>query len=106
MRVAIVGAGPAGAHLACRLSQSGCEVRLFDAREAWEKPCGGGVTSKALAEFSFLRDAEAPKQLVSALRLTTPRGRAAQLAPRRDFAIYSRTELARLIARRRAAARG
>lgn len=100
MRVAIVGAGPAGAHLSCRLSQAGCEVLLFDAREAWEKPCGGGVTSKALGEFPFLREAQAPKQMVSALRLLTARGREVRLAPRRDFAIFSRTELARLMRRR------
>ncbi|HWO02861.1 MAG TPA: NAD(P)-binding protein, partial [Blastocatellia bacterium] len=40
--VAIVGAGPAGAHLACRLAAEGREVVLFDPKGAWEKPCGGG----------------------------------------------------------------
>lgn len=100
MRVAIVGAGPAGAHLACELSRQGAEVRLFDAREAWEKPCGGGVTSKALAEFPFLNSTAAPKQMVSSLRLITARGRQITVAPRSDFAIYSRQELARLMRQR------
>ena len=61
MRVGIVGAGPAGAHLAHELSRAGATVYLYDAREAWEKPCGGGVTSKALQDYSFLGEGAAPK---------------------------------------------
>lgn len=100
MRVAIVGAGPAGAHLAYLLGRSGCEGLLFDAREAWEKPCGGGVTSKALREFDFLQTVEASKQLVSSLRLVSAAGRELSLKPRDLFAIYSRTELSRLMRQR------
>jgi geranylgeranyl reductase family protein len=97
MRIAIVGAGPAGARLAHQLSEKGIEVLLFDAREAWEKPCGGGVTSKALREFEFLRDGGAPKQMISSLRLITARNRELTIAPRYDFAIYSRRELGRMM---------
>lgn len=93
MRIAIIGAGPAGARLAHQLSENGIEVLLFDAREAWEKPCGGGVTSKALREFEFLRDGASPKQMVSSLRLITAKNRELTVAPRYDFAIYSRKEL-------------
>lgn len=94
MQVAIVGAGPAGSHLAHQLSRNGAQVLLFDARPAWEKPCGGGVTSKALREFGFLQDGSAPKQMVSGLRLISAEGRELTVAPRHDFAIYSRRELA------------
>jgi geranylgeranyl reductase family protein len=100
MRVAIVGAGPAGAHLAHQLSKNGIEALLFDARDAWEKPCGGGVTSKALREFDFLRNNAAPKQMVSSLKLITARSRELTLAPRYDFAIYSRKELSRMMRER------
>jgi geranylgeranyl reductase family protein len=100
MRVAIVGAGPAGSHLAHQLTINGFEVLLFDAREPWEKPCGGGVTSKALREYGFLRDGDAPKQLISSLRLITAGDREISLAPRHDFAIYSRKELARMMRQR------
>jgi geranylgeranyl reductase family protein len=100
MRVAIVGAGPAGSHLAHRLSIKGFEVLLFDAREPWEKPCGGGVTSKALREFAYLNNGDAPKQLISSLRLITSRDREITLTPRHDFAIYSRKELARMMRER------
>lgn len=100
MRIAIVGAGPAGAHLAQLLSKQGCEALLFDARDAWEKPCGGGVTSKALREFEFLQESASPKQMVSQLRVISGEGRELQLEPRDVFAIYSRAELGRLMRRR------
>lgn len=101
MKISIVGAGPAGAHLAALLSQNGCEVLLFDAREQpWEKPCGGGVTTKALREFAFLRDAQSDKQFVSTVRVIGASGREVAIHPKSDFAIYSRTELDRLIRQR------
>jgi geranylgeranyl reductase family protein len=101
MKVAIVGAGPAGAHLAAILSQNGCEVLLFDAREQpWEKPCGGGVTTKALREFAFLRNAQANKQIVSTVRVIGASGREVSVNPKSDFAIYSRAELDRLMRKR------
>jgi geranylgeranyl reductase family protein len=105
MRVAVIGAGPAGSHLAYQLSKKGAEVLLFDARDAWEKPCGGGVTSKALREFEFLNCANAPKQMVSSLRLITAREQEITVTPADDFAIYSRKELSRMM-RDRAVERG
>lgn len=98
MKVAIVGAGPAGAYLAYLLSKNGCEVLLFDAREkAWEKPCGGGVTTKALREFPFLLHNQAEKQLISNVRVIGASGREVSVQPKADFAIYSRAELDRLM---------
>ena len=49
MRIAIIGAGPAGAMAAFRLSRAGASVRLFDASHPREKPCGGGLTGRALS---------------------------------------------------------
>lgn len=46
--VAIVGGGPAGAWTAFRLARAGARVVLFDASHPREKPCGGGVTGRAL----------------------------------------------------------
>ncbi|MFC2023794.1 NAD(P)/FAD-dependent oxidoreductase [Chloroflexota bacterium] len=50
MRIAIVGAGPAGCHLAHRLGagdggtgDADHEILLFDPRAPYEKPCGGGL---------------------------------------------------------------
>src|SRR3954468_15536589 len=47
--VAIVGAGPAGARAAWRLAHAGARVAMFDGSHPREKPCGGGVTGRALA---------------------------------------------------------
>ncbi len=49
MRVAVVGAGPAGSLLAAKLAAGGMQVTVFDASHPREKPCGGGLTGKALA---------------------------------------------------------
>src|SRR5262245_59345942 len=46
--VAIVGAGPAGCRAAWRLARAGSRVALFDGSHPREKPCGGGVTGRAL----------------------------------------------------------
>jgi len=46
--VAIVGAGPAGCRAAWRLARGGARVALFDGSHPREKPCGGGVTERAL----------------------------------------------------------
>jgi geranylgeranyl reductase family protein len=47
--VAIVGAGPAGAWTACCLARQGASVLLIDPSHPREKPCGGGITARALA---------------------------------------------------------
>jgi menaquinone-9 beta-reductase len=46
--VAIVGAGPAGCRAAWRLARAGARVAIFDGSHPREKPCGGGVTGRAL----------------------------------------------------------
>jgi geranylgeranyl reductase family protein len=49
MDVAVVGAGPAGAWAAYQLASAGARVTIFDASHPREKPCGGGVTGRALS---------------------------------------------------------
>ncbi len=49
MDIAIIGAGPAGARAAWVLARGGARVTMFDASHPREKPCGGGVTGRALA---------------------------------------------------------
>jgi geranylgeranyl reductase family protein len=46
--VAIVGAGPAGSRCAWRLASAGTRVALVDGSHPREKPCGGGITGRAL----------------------------------------------------------
>ncbi len=47
--VLIAGAGPAGTWAACCLAREGAQVTLFDGSHPREKPCGGGLTARALA---------------------------------------------------------
>jgi geranylgeranyl reductase family protein len=50
----VVGAGPAGSLAAYRLASAGASVLLLDkARFPRDKPCGGGVTIRALNELPF-----------------------------------------------------
>jgi flavin-dependent dehydrogenase len=96
--IAIVGAGPSGAHLASRLAEAGRDVILFDPRGAWEKPCGGGVPTRAIKEFAFLlEESTHPKKIVSRITMISPTGRRVTLKVAEPFAIYSREVLNGLV---------
>ena len=64
---AIVGAGPAGCRAALRMAAAGARVALLDGSHPREKPCGGGVTARAL---DVVRDAIDPRD-VAAVPITT-----------------------------------
>ena len=46
--IAVIGAGPAGARCAHQLAAAGASVAIVDGTHPREKPCGGGVTARAL----------------------------------------------------------
>jgi geranylgeranyl reductase family protein len=48
VEVGIVGGGPAGAWAAFRLARAGARVAIVDDSHPREKPCGGGLTGRAL----------------------------------------------------------
>jgi len=96
--IAIVGAGPAGAHLASRLAADGRDVVLFDPKGAWEKPCGGGVPTRAIREFSFILESSSyPRKLVRQITMISPLDRRVTLRLDRPFAVYSRKVLNGLV---------
>lgn len=96
--IAIVGAGPAGAHLASLLAAAGRDVVLFDPKGAWEKPCGGGVTARGLREYSFLLEqSRYPLRLVRRITLVSPSEITVSVELEQPFAIYSRQVLNGLI---------
>src|SRR6266436_1371030 len=92
-RIAIVGGGPAGALAAAELARAGREVFLFDEKLAWEKPCGGGLTDKALARWPFLRDVQVERNWISDCELIAPSGRRVAFRLDRPIAIFSRLAL-------------
>ena len=77
--IAIVGGGPAGSLCGERLARSGFNVTIYDERLAWEKPCGGGLTHKAIEAFPFLLDAPHPKKIVRTAELISSKGHRATL---------------------------
>jgi geranylgeranyl reductase family protein len=76
-QVLVVGAGPAGATAARTLARAGFRVRLLD-RAAFprNKPCGGGISMRALARFPYLEStlSRIATHTLSRLRLEGPDG--------------------------------
>ncbi|PYX27600.1 MAG: NAD(P)/FAD-dependent oxidoreductase [Acidobacteria bacterium] len=98
--IAIVGGGPAGALAGELLAASGKKVLLFDEKLAWEKPCGGGLTHKALAQYPFLSEARTDSNFIRQCELRSPSGRSARFELRHPLAIFSRLELNGLLLER------
>ena len=92
-RVAIIGGGPAGAFAAAELARGGHSVLLFDEKLAWEKPCGGGITPKAVTRWPFLRDAAIERNWTTHCELTAPSGRNVVFPLNSQIAIFSRIAL-------------
>ena len=104
MRVGIVGAGIAGASLAEKLARLGHEVLLFDHRAPWEKPCGGGVTPRALDEYPGLLELPLSRREIREVVFIGPTGRRTLLAMPRAWHTVSRRELAQVLLERAEAA--
>jgi flavin-dependent dehydrogenase len=89
-----VGAGPAGAWTAHLLARRGARVLLFDPSHPREKPCGGGVTGRALALVAgALEPSSIPATRIRSARFVhTASGRAATIplvGPRGDALIVA-----------------
>jgi len=91
--IAIVGGGPAGALCGERLASAGFRVAIFDEHLAWEKPCGGGLTQKALRAYPYLREGPYPKKIISECELVSSAGHRALLSLDKPIVIYSRKVL-------------
>ncbi|HET7216134.1 MAG TPA: NAD(P)/FAD-dependent oxidoreductase [Terriglobia bacterium] len=107
--IAIVGGGPAGAMTATRLMQGQApfhndqappRVIIFEEKFGWEKPCGGGLSHKALKEYPFLLQAAGLANPVWKMEVHAPGGVTGCFNLRRPLAIYSRKELNRLLLER------
>jgi len=102
--IAIVGGGPAGALCGERLASRGFQVTIFDERLAWEKPCGGGLTHKAIQAYPFLLDGQQPKKIVRTAELISGGGHRARFEMSHPIVIYARTVLNGLLLDRAVAA--
>jgi flavin-dependent dehydrogenase len=94
VKIAVVGAGPAGSLLSYHLARSGASVTVFDASHPREKPCGGGVTAKALALLPPAPPSDPlPARFVTACRFESGTGCAVDLPLAKPVAVASRREL-------------
>jgi geranylgeranyl reductase family protein len=75
--VIVAGAGPAGATAAKVLGEAGVSTLLLD-KSAFprDKPCGGGISARALERFPYLKDALAniPTSWVNKVHFESPSG--------------------------------
>lgn len=94
-----MGAGPAGAWTAYRLARDGARVTVVDGSHPREKPCGGGVTGRALAIVTDAIGAEPlPARVIRSARFMNARVgssavvplTAAGVGPESDLVVASR----------------
>src|ERR1700741_1106848 len=102
--IAIVCVGPSGAMCGEQLASAGHSVQIFDEHLAWEKPCGGGLTHKAVECFPFLLDNPYPKKLVRSIELISSNEQSVMVDMSHPIVIYSRTVLNGMLLNRAAEA--
>jgi flavin-dependent dehydrogenase len=107
--IGIIGGGPAGARTAETLAQGwglrraasgGHRVLVFEEKIGWEKPCGGGLSHKALERYPFLAETTGRGTLVRDAEFVAPTGETMCFRLRSPLAIYSRATLNGLLLRR------
>jgi flavin-dependent dehydrogenase len=76
-----------------QLARAGHEVVIFDEHLAWEKPCGGGLTHKAIQKYPFLLENSHPKKLIHSVELIASNDQRATLEMKNPIVIYSRKVL-------------
>jgi geranylgeranyl reductase family protein len=98
VRIAIVGAGPAGCHLAHLLTDTEHEILLFDDRAPYEKPCGGGLSPLIGKRFPDVMTLPFPRHRPPCLVLrSSDGGEVKQALDSSDWAIVSRMDFGRAL---------
>src|SRR5438105_11064755 len=96
MHIAVVGAGPAGTWTSILLARRGYTVSLVDPQVPWEKPCGGGVTAKALSSFGIF-ESDLPRNNIDRITIYFGDTNSVSVAPQKPIAILSPRELGRSV---------
>jgi geranylgeranyl reductase family protein len=92
MKIAVVGAGPAGNWVSILLARQGHSVTLLDPQAPWEKPCGGGVTTRVLGGFG-IPESGIPSNLIEKITIFFGDKNSVSIAPQQPLAVLSRREL-------------
>jgi flavin-dependent dehydrogenase len=82
------------------IARGGGAVSVLEERLGWEKPCGGGVTHKALERYPFLSQAACEAKSVRAVEFLAANNASLRFELRRPLAIYSRCVLNGFLLRR------
>src|ERR1051326_4771399 len=96
MHIAVVGAGPAGTWASVLLARQGHSVTLFDPQAPWEKPCGGGVTAKALSGFGIF-ESDLPRNNIERVTIYFADKDSVTVTPQKPIAVLSRRELGKYL---------
>ena len=96
MRIAVVGAGPAGTWASILLARRGHSVTLIDPQAPWEKPCGGGVTTKALATCAVL-ESEFPKRHIDNIKIYFGDKTSVSVTTQQPIAVVSRRDFGKYL---------
>lgn len=100
MRIAIIGAGPAGSYFGYNCASQNIDTTIFHEAGKGEKPCGGGITFKAFEEFDILREIKGNAKKITSVRVISPSGKEAALGLDEPMHIFSRTEFDSFLRRR------
>jgi geranylgeranyl reductase family protein len=92
MQIAVVGAGPAGTWTSILLARAGHSVTLIDSQAPWEKPCGGGVTAKALDGFGIF-ESDLPRNNIDGIAIYFGDKLSVTVHPQEPIAVVSRRDL-------------
>ena len=96
MQIVVVGGGPAGAWASTLLARQGHSVTLIDSQAPWEKPCGGGVTAKALSSFGIFESA-LPRNNIDQITIYFGDTRSVTVTPKEPVAVVSRRDLGKYL---------
>jgi len=96
MNIAVVGAGPAGTWASVLLARRGHSVTLIDSQAPWEKPCGGGVTAKALTRFGIF-GSDLPRNNIDRVTIYFGDKKSVTVTPQEPLAVLSRRELGKYL---------
>jgi geranylgeranyl reductase family protein len=72
--IIIVGGGPAGSYLGYLLAKKGKKPIIFDHSHPREKPCGGGITTRAIDKFQILHEISEEKHIENEMELISSKG--------------------------------
>ncbi len=92
-KVAIIGGGPAGAVCGYYLARAGIDVLIFERQPHREKPCGGGLTLRALKALPNWPDLGVCGANIHQLSLISPNRRCIDLELRDPIHVISRHRL-------------